>query len=76
MNALKSSPHLGYKQHAILAACHAALGNVAAAKAEVEHVLKLKPEFSLAAEIERAPYALDSDREHHIETMTNAGLPA
>ncbi|MBT5781311.1 MAG: adenylate/guanylate cyclase domain-containing protein [Rhodospirillaceae bacterium] len=76
VGAFKRSPNLGYKQHAILAACHAALGNMAAAKAEVDHVLKLKPKFSLAAEMDRAPYALDSDRKHHIETMTNAGLPA
>ena len=76
INAFKRASRLGHVQHAYLAACHAALGESETAKSETARVLERKPEFSIAAMLERAPYALESDREHQRETMANAGLPA
>jgi hypothetical protein len=39
-------------------------------------VLESNPNYSIAAALKRAPYALESDREHQRETMLKAGLPA
>jgi len=76
IDAFKRASRLGHVQHAYLAACHAALGESETAKSETARVLERRPEFSVAAMLERAPYALESDREHQRETMLKAGLPA
>ena len=76
IDAFKRTPRLGHMQHAYMAACYATLGNVAEAESETALVLKSKPEFSIEAALARAPYALESDREHPRETMLKAGLPA
>ena len=55
---------------------HAALGNETEAAAETALVLESQPNYSIAAALKRAPYALESDREHQRETMLKAGLPA
>jgi hypothetical protein len=51
------------------------LGNMAEAEAEAALVLKSRPKYSIAAALQRAPYALESDRKHQRETMLTAGLP-
>ncbi|MDP6589003.1 MAG: adenylate/guanylate cyclase domain-containing protein [Alphaproteobacteria bacterium] len=76
IDAFKRTPRLGKMEHAYPAACHAALGNAAEAEAETARVLESDPEFSVEAVLERAPYRLDSDREHQRDTMLKAGLPA
>ncbi|MDA0230136.1 MAG: adenylate/guanylate cyclase domain-containing protein [Proteobacteria bacterium] len=75
IDAFKRTPRLGHMQRAYMAACYAALGNVAEAEAEIALVLKSNPEFSVEAALARAPYELESDREHQRETMLKAGLP-
>ena len=76
IGAFKRASRLGHAQHAYLAACHAALGNETEAAAETALVLESNPNYSIAAALKRAPYALESDREHQRETMLKAGLPA
>ena len=76
IDAFKRCPRLGHVERAYVAACHAALGNMAEAEAETASVLERNPEYTIKAALERAPYALDSDREHQRETMLKAGLPA
>lgn len=46
------------------------------AEAEAALVLKSRPKYSIAVALQRAPYALESDRRHQRETMLTAGLPA
>ena len=76
IDAFKRTSRLGHMEHAYIAACHAALGNMAEAEAETALVLERSPEFSISAVLKRALYALESDREHLRETMLKAGLPA
>jgi len=62
--------------HAFLAACHAQLGEPAAAGIHVKEVLSRIPAFSWSATL--APvlyYKRDSDVAHHREAVTKAGLP-
>jgi len=61
---------------AMLAACHAALGAAAAAKASAQQVLKRAPDFSVAGHVATQHYKHDSDLEHYREALLKAGLPA
>ena len=76
IDAFKRTSRLGHMEHAYIAACHAALGNMAEAEAETALVLERSPEFSISAVLKRALYALESDRGHLRETMLKAGLAA
>ena len=63
--------------HALLAACHAQLGDTAAAGSHVKEVLSRNPGFSWSATL--APvlyYKRDSDIAHHRDAVVKAGLPA
>jgi len=62
--------------HAFLAACHAQLGEPAAAGLHVKEVQSRMPDFSWSATL--APvlyYKRDSDIAHHREAVAKAGLP-
>src|SRR5208283_2882503 len=50
---------------AFLAACHAQLGDAAAAKSATQELLKRAPDFSIERFIATQHYKHDSDREHH-----------
>ncbi len=60
---------------AIIAACHAQLGDRKEAQAQVEAVLKLEPGFSAAAHTETLHYAREGDRSRHVDMMRAAGFP-
>jgi adenylate cyclase len=63
--------------HAFLAACHAQLGDTAAAGGHVKEVLRRNPGFGWSATL--APvlyYKRDSDIAHHRDAVVKAGLPA
>jgi adenylate cyclase len=63
--------------HAFLAACHAQLGDTAAAGNHVKEVLSRAPAFSWSNTL--APvlyYKRDSDIAHHRDAVVKAGLPA
>jgi len=61
---------------AFLAACHAQLGDAAAAKGATQELLQRAPDFSIERFIATQHYKHDSDREHHRATLLKAQLPA
>ena len=64
-----------YSHFAFIAACHARLGDAAAAKGAAEEVLQRAPEFSIERFIRTQHYKNESDRQHHREALVKAGLP-
>jgi adenylate cyclase len=63
-------------QHAHVAACHAYLGDDAAAARRAASVLKRAPDFTVAAHMATQHYMRDEDRAHHRDGLIKAGLPA
>jgi adenylate cyclase len=62
--------------HALLAACHARLGNVPSAAAHTAEVLKRIPGFTVRKHcVPLLHYRHDSDLAHHCESLVKAGLP-
>ncbi len=62
--------------HALLAACHAQLGNVPSATAHAAEVLKRIPGFTVREHcVPLLRYRHDSDLAHHCESLLKAGLP-
>jgi adenylate cyclase len=61
---------------AFIAACHAQLGDIAAAKGAVQEVLQRAPDFSIGRFIATQHYKHESDREHHRAALFKAQLPA
>jgi adenylate cyclase len=63
--------------HALLAACHAQLGNAAQAAAHVAETLKRIPGFSVGMHcVPVLHYRHETDLEHHREALLKAGFPA
>jgi adenylate cyclase len=60
--------------NAFLAAASAEMGDEPAAAHYSAEVLKIDPAFSVSAYIETLHYQLASDREHHRDALTKAGL--
>jgi adenylate cyclase len=60
---------------AFLAACHAQLGDAAAAKGAAQNVLQRAPDFSIERFIATQHYKQESDREHHRAALLKAQLP-
>ncbi len=60
---------------AFLAACHAQLGDTAAAKSAAQEVLQRAPDFSIERFIATQHYKHESDREHHRAALLKAQLP-
>ena len=61
---------------AFLAACHAQLGDAAAAKGAAQEVLQRAPDFSIERFIATHHYKHESDREHIRAALAKAQLPA
>ena len=62
--------------HALLAACHAQLGNAAQAAAHVAETLKRIPGFSVGMHcVPVLHYRHETDLEHHREALLKAGFP-
>ncbi len=62
--------------HALLAACHAQLGNAADAAAHTAEVLKRVPGFTIRQHcVPILHYRRAADLEHHRESLRKAGLP-
>jgi adenylate cyclase len=61
--------------HAFLAACHAELGNEAAARTHVAEVLKREPAFCIENYLKTLHYKRAEDLEHHRAALIKAGLP-
>jgi adenylate cyclase len=77
--AIKAFQRISRADHshfAFLAACHAQLGDAAAAKAAAQEVLQRAPDFSIERFIATQHYKHESDREHHRAALAKAQLPA
>ena len=62
--------------HALMAACHARLGEHDAAAAQVREVLRREPGFSVAGSVvPTLHYLHQADLEHHQQSLLLAGLP-
>jgi adenylate cyclase len=61
--------------HAFLAACHAELGNDAAARTHATEVIRREPAFCIENYLNKLHYKRDEDREHHRQALIKAGLP-
>lgn len=66
-----AEPHL---QQVYLAACHAALGDLAAAQAAAAAARRLSPDFSGQRYAASLPFRDDADRAHLAEALQQAGL--
>jgi len=62
--------------HALLAASHAANGDTPAAEQHTAQVLKLAPDFTVAANMATMHHRQAADEEHHRAALLRAGLPA
>ena len=75
LSALQHITTVRYPHNAFMAACYAALGKPEEAKAQIDKVLKAKPDFSAAAFAATVPYRLESDRDHLRDRLRQAGSP-
>ncbi len=64
-----------HSHYALLAASYAQMGDDTAARAHAQNVLKHDPEFTVESYLATQHYKHDSDREHHREGLSKAGLP-
>lgn len=69
-----SDPH--YWVHCYLAACSVRLGRMPEAQRALAKALKLKPNLTVSIYAARLPFAKAEDREHLLEPLRAAGLPA
>jgi adenylate cyclase len=77
--AVKAFQRISRADHshlAFLAACHAQLGDAAAAKSAAQEVLQRAPDFSIERFIATQHYKHESDRGHHRAALVKAQLPA
>ena len=76
--AIKALQRLNQADHmkfVALAACHAALGNEAAAKDHVQEILKRVPDFNVDDYLATQHYKLSADLDHCRTALLKAGLP-
>lgn len=59
-----------------LAACHAATDRLDEARAEIEAVLEVKPDYTLAFARDVLPFKESDTLERFLELLRRAGLPA
>jgi TolB-like protein/class 3 adenylate cyclase len=65
-----------FRVSALSAACHAALGDTARARACVDDCLRLKPDFSVEVYMQKEPFRRPEDTERERALLLAAGLPA
>jgi Tfp pilus assembly protein PilF len=58
-----------------LAASYGQLGEAEKARAHVEKILKIAPDYSIAAFASSQPYQRKADLEHFLDGLRKAGLP-
>jgi adenylate cyclase len=74
IDALKCLGQPDASQQALLAACHARLGNAAAAALQRDAVLTHSPGFAVDEHLATLHYAQPGDREHHRQGLLQAGF--
>ncbi len=76
--ALTAFEHMqtpSYWVAALMAGCHARLGNGELAVALVAECLKLRPDFSISRRLDKEPFKNATDAAYFAESMKMAGLP-
>jgi adenylate cyclase len=76
--AIDAFRHISKPDHlhfAFLAACHAQLGEMDAARACASEVLARDPQFTVEGYLATLQYKLPEDADHHREALLAAGLP-
>ncbi len=68
-------PAQPYRTIALIAGCHARLGDIERAKASVAECLALRPDFSIDHYMSKEPFKFAADAEHLAESLHMAGLP-
>ena len=66
---------LGYRGAAMMAGCHARLGDMEQARACAAECLSLRPDFSVRHMMSKEPYKFEADAERVAESLRLAGLP-
>jgi adenylate cyclase len=64
-----------YPYAALIAGCHARLGDVDSARASVAECLSMKPDFSVAKFINNQPFRIPAHAEQLASCLRLAGLP-
>ena len=64
-----------YSYAALMAGCHARLGDVDSARAAVAGCLSMKPDFSVARFVSNQPYKIAAHAEQLADSLRLAGLP-
>ncbi len=64
-----------YRIAALMAACHARLGDMDRARVSVMECLAKKPDFSVANYMRKEPFKNPADAAHQAESLRMAGLP-
>jgi adenylate cyclase len=75
IDAINRISPLDAGHHALLAASHAANGDAGAARSHAAQVLKLAPDFTVAANLATMHHRQTADQEHHRDMLLRAGLP-
>ena len=76
--AIDAFRHLSKPDHlqlSFLAASHAQLGEMEAARGYTQQVLAMDPQFTVEQYMTTLHYKLPEDAEHHREALLAAGLP-
>jgi adenylate cyclase len=64
-----------YAYAALIAGCHARLGDLDAARASVAECLSIKSDFSIKHFMSKEPFKSPADAEHLASSLRLAGLP-
>jgi adenylate cyclase len=77
-DALSAFAHIPVRQYhdfALVAACHAQLGDMQNARACVASCLSLRPHFSIQRYMSKEPFRMPADANHVSRSLRAAGLP-
>jgi TolB-like protein/tetratricopeptide (TPR) repeat protein len=72
LNHVRGRP---YRYVALVAGCHAQLGDMDQARASTADCLSMRPRFSIAQFIRKEPFKIAADAEHLASCLRLAGLP-
>jgi adenylate cyclase len=75
LSAFAHMPVRKFRDFALLAACHAQLGDMENARACVASCLSLRPQFSIRQHMSKEPFKLATDANHISRALRAAGLP-
>jgi hypothetical protein len=75
LNLFARHPIRKYPIAALMAGCHARLGDMERARASVAECLSLRPDFSVRHWMSKEPFKIEADAARIAESLRLAGLP-